>query len=151
MKNKKLKLNLKLKKRKRKNKRLKTPTKKNYERSAKIRNLEAQLKAKDKEIKAKDEELDDLRSAKTSFEKIFNQDQIKKIRDPTRLIHWLPETIQTALQMYVKLGTNVYNDLRDKIPAYPHVTTLRSHIKALDTSPGVQKDILKLRLCLTCL
>ena len=46
--------------------------------------------------------------------------------------------------MYVKLGTKGYNDLREAIPAYPEVSTLRRHIQNLDCSPGFQKDILKL-------
>ena len=45
------------------------------------------------------------------FGRIFNPDQMKKIQDPKKYLRWLPETIQEALQMYVKLGSKGYNDL----------------------------------------
>ena len=132
------------KRRKRKTKKLQLATKKNNERISKNKQLKELLKAQGEKLKAKTDEAEILKSQVDAFRKIFNEDQIRKIQDPKKKIRWLPNTIQLALEMYVKLGTKGYNDLREKIPAYPDLSTLRRHIQGLDCSPGVLHDILKL-------
>ena len=95
-------------------------------------------------LKSQQEEIDSLKSTVGSFEKYFNQDQMKKLKDPDKYLRWLPETIQSSLKMYLKLGGRGYEDLCESIPAYPNVRTLRRHIQNLDCSPGFQHDFLKL-------
>ena len=85
-------------------------------------------------------ELDRLHKLESAVKKIFNNDQIKKITTGKR-VYYDKDTIQNAVCTYAQVGGTHYEFIRVKqnLPL-PALTTIRRHLRGIDSSPGILKD-----------
>ena len=58
------------------------------------------------------------------------------------LFSYSEETIQDAVMTYAQVGSTHYEFMREKLKLpYPALSTLRKHLKGIDSQPGILKDI----------
>ena len=90
-------------------------------------------------IEEQQKELDSLRALETAVKKIFNDDQIRKLKTGKRIVYD-HQTIQDAVTTYAQVGTTNYEFIREhmKLPI-PALTTIRRHLQGIDSSPGILK------------
>ena len=78
-----------------------------------------------------------------NLSKVFNKDQIEKIKDPdnNQSMHWSTKTIMDAILLYYKCGTTAYELLRKKKNyPLPSLSTLKRHLKQITCEPGLLDD-----------
>ena len=91
-------------------------------------------------VAAQKKELDRLHKLETAIKGIFNDDQIRKLVSGKRVVYDL-ETIQDAVATYAQVGSTSYEFVRKKMKLpIPEISTIRRHVKDIDSSPGILKD-----------
>ena len=100
---------------------------------------------KDQKIKEQEILIEKLQATKSAVQRVFNEDQIKKLEKPNVRYHYLEKTIQDCIQVYIACGASGYNFLRDEMHyPYPHLSTLRNHLRGVECNPGIVTDFFKL-------
>ena len=91
-------------------------------------------------VEEQDKELTRLRALESAVKKIFNDDQIRKLTTGKN-VHYSLDTIQQAVMTYAQVGSTHYEFFREtwNMPI-PALSTIRNHLKGIDSSPGILKD-----------
>ena len=97
----------------------------------------AELEAKNAELEAENSQLKQVVSA---VKKIFHDDHLHKLNEPSWRPTWSVEVLQDAIKTYTKVGTSGYKFLRAKGYPYPSIRTLQTHLAKIDCQPGVLHD-----------
>ena len=101
--------------------------------------------SKDEKIQQQQSLIEKLQATVKAVKNIFNDDQIRKLENPVKRIHWSDQTIQDAIQVYVMSGGTTYDFLRTTMHLpYPHLNTLRRHLKDIKCQPGILGDFFTL-------
>ena len=90
-------------------------------------------------IAKQNEELERLRKLEAGIQGIFNPDQIAKIIDPKKKVHWSSKTIQDGIKIMTMTGGKTYQALRGddcKLPL-PSKSTIEYHIRDIKCLPGL--------------
>ena len=91
-------------------------------------------------VASQQKELDRLHKLESAIKNIFNDDQIRKLVSGKRVVYDL-ETIQDAVATYAQVGSTSYEFVRKKMKLpIPEISTIRRHVKDIDSSPGILKD-----------
>ena len=86
----------------------------------------------------------ELSKLNESLSNTFNQDQIRKIMDPKKRLHWSDDTIQKAIQCYYKMSSTGYDFLRQLDYPTPHRRTLQRKLAEIEVGPGILEDHIKM-------
>ena len=98
-----------------------------------------------KELGIKDKLLDKQAEELKAVRKVLNEDQIHKLKKPKSNKAWSDKTLQKALNLYVKLGTRGYEDMRASMDnAYPCIRTLQKHTSHIQCNPGILHPFVRL-------
>ena len=113
-----------------------------------INTLKIKLGEKDEEINKLSAENKEFRNLEVGVKKIFQPDQIDRMKNPTVSNNkkWSSMTLQLCLQLFLMLGTAAYNFLRKErnFPA-PCISTLRYYMSMISMEPGViSNDLMNL-------
>ena len=85
-----------------------------------------------------------LTSTAKSVERIFNDDQMERLKCPGSRKPFLNKTLQESIHLYYRIGTSSYEFLREKGFPLPSVRTLQNHLVALECEPGIQWDFINI-------
>ena len=103
------------------------------------------IEQKDKMIENRDKLIKELTNTVEAVNRIFNNDQIRKLKNPSANIRWSDKTLQESMHCFVVCSSTAYDYLRDfKGLPLPCSRTLRNHMQKIKFKPGILTDFITL-------
>ena len=86
-----------------------------------------------------------LTAITSSLQKIFTEDQIKKLEFPDKKVaKWADSTLRQCITIYLICGCSAYKYMRDKGFPFVSVRTLQEHMAKISFEPGILDDMFQL-------
>ena len=79
-----------------------------------------------------------------SVKKVFGEDQMLRLQNPSSRMPWSDQTLQKSMQLYYSSGAKGYQFMREKGYPLPERTTIIRHCNKIHSDFGTQHDMLKL-------
>ena len=110
--------------------------------ASKAKNVELEEKIRQNDINSKKVE-ENLAEAKKMLQSLFNEDQLKHLKDKKSKAHYSANTLKKAIKLYYTCGTSGYNLLREEGYPLPALRTIQRHLKKIPFRPGTLDEFIK--------
>ena len=86
---------------------------------------------------------ENLAEAKQMLHSLFNEDQLKHLKDKKSKAHYSLNTLKKAIKLYYTCGSTGYSLLRDEGYPLPTARTIQRHLKKIPFRPGTLDAFIK--------